>query len=297
MRCVPLVVGSLLILSGLLGPAARCLAAFDAEGRPDPREERRLQFTKYSRQLLKSYDLAFADDYAGAIREVTAAIEILPDEGLAYAERAKYLRTLNNQKEAERDFRKALTLFDQAIRNYRPHNNGKKTNNNKGVPASVDPVESARMIALIRYQRGEAYFGFEQYRQAGDDFELACRGGSIIACSRLQDLKMIEKRGINWVPLAPLLYYDRQRVVRPSKDVVRVWVRRENAQPGKANAAQVGIIQQQLELKCSSREFRVLETKDPSVSGESGASRFQKPAPGNVAGKLLYVLCPGTDVK
>src|SRR6185369_3476745 len=106
MRCIPLIVCSLLILSGLLGPAAHSWAAYDLEVPTDPREERRLQFTKYSRQLLKSYDLAFVDDYTGAIREVTAAIDILPDEGLAYAERAKYLRTLNNPKDAERDLRK-----------------------------------------------------------------------------------------------------------------------------------------------------------------------------------------------
>jgi len=295
MRCLPPIICSLLILSGLLGPAARCRAAYDLETPPDPREERRLQFTKYSRQLLKSYDLAFVDDYAGAIREVNAAIEILPDEGLAYAERAKYLRTLNNPKDAERDLRKALTLFDQAIQSYRPNNNGKKAK--KRAPAHVDPVEAARMIALIRYQRGEAYFGFEQYRQAGDDFSLACSGGNFIACSRLQDLKMIEKRGLSWVPLSSLHFYDRQRVERPAKDVVRVWVRRENPHPARTDIAPIGVIQQQLELKCASHEFRVVGTKDTSASGGKSDTRFQKPEPGNVAGKLLYMLCPGPDLK
>jgi tetratricopeptide (TPR) repeat protein len=289
------IIFSLLLLSCL---AATCGAAYDLEVPPDPREEYRLQLKKYSQQLLKSYDRAFVDDYAGAIREVTLAIEILPDEGLAYAERAIYLRTLNNQPDAERDFRKALSLFDLAIQRYRPAKSVKKSK--KDARTKVDPGE-ARLVATTRYQRGEAYFGFEQYRQAKDDFAAACKGGSAIACSRLQEVKLIEKRGLNWVPMSSLQFYDRQRVERPAPGVLRVWLLREERQPVRVDGAQEGSSQQHLELKCEAHEFRILD--EPELSGSGAKSpaesetRFGQPVPGSAAGKLLLMLCPGPALK
>ena len=300
MRYLRLIVFALL-LPALLAPAAG-IAAYDLEVPPTLRDEYLLQLKKYSQQLRKSYDRAFVDDYEGAIREVTKAIEILPDEGLGYAERAKYERMLNRAEEAELDFRKALSLFELAIRRYRP---GKTTSKHsrkpkKGEPRPVDPAGAALLTATLRYQRGEAYFGFDQYRQAGDDFALACKGGSAIACSRLQEVKQMEMRGLNWAPLTSRLFYDRQRIDRPSSDVVRVWVRREDGQPARPRVAQEAFVQQ-LEFRCASREFRVIEVLDPSApDGKSSREPdpdFSQPAPGGMAGKLMIMLCPRTDLK
>lgn len=283
---------ALMILALLLRMAPLCQAAYDLEVPVDPWEEYRLQFKKYSQQLLKSYDRAFVNDYEGAIREAGKAIDILPEEGLAYAERAKYYRILNNPKDADRDFRKALTLFDQAIQRYRPGSGDKKLP--KGARRKVDPAESARLVATLRYQRGEAYFSQEQYRQSRDDFGTACKGGSSVACTRLQDVEQVEKRGVNWVPLSARQFYDKQRIERISKNTVRVWVRREDLQPSAAGAGQEAMLQQ-LELRCNSRQFRMLERLLVSATGaktpEATEAGFSRPAPGSAAGTLMVMFC------
>lgn len=293
-----------LLFPALLAPATPGLAAYDLEVPPTPRDEYLLQFKRYSQQLQKSYDRAFVDDYAGAIREVTQAIDILPDEGLGYAERAKYERMLNRSEEAEVDFRRALSLFERAIQRYRPGKSGtgkQARKPRKGEPRQVDPAGAALLTATLRYQRGEAYFVFDQYRQAGNDFALACKGGSAIACSRLQEVKRMEMRGLNWAPLTSRQFYDRQRIDRPSSDVVRAWVRREDGQQVPGGGGQGGSIQQQLEFRCASREFRVIEVLDPSApDGKSGREPdpdFSQPAAGSMAGKLMIMLCPRTDPK
>lgn len=282
----------LLILALLFRMAPLCQAAYDLEVPADPWEEYRLQFRKYSQLLLKSYDRAFANDYEGALREAGKAIDILPEEGLAYAERAKYYRILNNKKEADRDFRKALTMFDQAIQRYRPGSGDKKLK--KGTRGKVGPVESARLVATLRYQRGEAYFSQEQYRQSKDDFEAACKVGSQVACARLKDVELIEKMGVNWVPLSMRQFYDKQRVERVSKDAVRVWVRWEDLRPSAAGAGQEAMMQH-LELSCDSRRFRLLERLSVSDDGarksEPVETGFEQPTAGSAAGTLLVMFC------
>lgn len=303
MRCFRLTLFSLL-LPILLAPSLPGLAAYDLEVPPSPRDEYLLQFKQYSQQLQKSYDRAFVDDYEGAIREVSKAIDILPDEGLGYAERAKYERMLNRAEESELDFRRALSLFELGIKRYRPGKSGTRKQARKprkGEQRPADPAGSALLAATLRYQRGEAYFGFDQYRQAGDDFSLACKEGSAIACSRLQDVKRMEMRGLNWAPLTSRQFYDRQRIDRPASDVVRVWVRREDGQPARGDGGQTAFIQQQLEFRCASREFRVIEVLDPSAPDGKGGREpdpdFSQPEPGSVASKLLSMLCPRTGLK
>jgi tetratricopeptide (TPR) repeat protein len=272
--------------------ALPCLAAYDLEVPVDPWDEYQLQFRKYSQQLLKSYDRAIVNDYEGAIAEATKAIDILPEEGLAYAERAKYYRTLNKQKDADRDFRKALTLFDQAIQRYKPGNSDKKPK--KPTFRNVNETEAAKLIASIQYQRGETSFSLERYQQAKDDFVTSCKGGNAAACSRLKDVELIGKRGINWVPLLASQFYDRQKVERVSKDVFRVWVLREDllqSQPDVAQAAK----QQHLELNCNTRLFRLMEGFTVSGSGEKTSDTVDtatvRPTPGSAAGKLMVMLC------
>lgn len=275
------------------------LAAYNLEVPVDPWDEYRLQFKTYSRHLLASYDRAFIDDYDGAIREVSKAIELIPEEGIGYAERGKYYRMLNNSALAEGDFKKSLLLFEQAIERYRP-DGGKKSKKSAG--RKVDPAEAARLIATLRYQRGEAYFSFEKYRQAADDFAASCQAGNTVSCSRIWDVKAVEKRGTQWVPISALQYYDRQRVERPERDVVRVWVRRENSQPVQAEAGPEKYIQQHLELNCSAREFRLLEAfvssgGKPAVSQKAAEPGFTKPVPGSAPSKLLIMLCAGSNLK
>lgn len=296
-RTVPV----LMILALLLCMAPLCRAAYDLEVPADPWDEYRLQFKKYSQLLLKSYDRAFVNDYEGAIGEAGKAIEILPDEGLAYAERAKYYRILSNPKESERDFRKALTLFDQAIQRYRPGNKGNKGKKlPKNALRKVDPAESAKLLATLRYQRGEAYFSQEQYRQSRDDFGAACKDGSSAACSRLQDVELIEKRGINWVPLSTRQFYDNQRIERTSSNTVRVWVRREELQPSAANAGQ-GAMLQHLELRCESRQFRMLErllvSNTGAITPEAVEDGLNSPTPGSAEGTLMVMFCSQRDLK
>ncbi len=275
------------------------LAAYNLEVPVDPWDEYRLQFKTYSRHLLASYDLAFVDDYEGAIREVGKAIELLPEEGIGYAERGKYYRMLNNQALAEADFKKSLLLFERAIERYRP-DKGKKVK--KGAGRRVDPAEAGRLIATLRYQRGEAYFSFEHYRQAADDFAASCQGGNTVSCSRIWDVKAIEKRGTHWVPISALQYYDRQRVEKPGRDVVRAWVRREDSQPVQAEAGPEKYTQQHLELNCSTREFRLLEAfvysgGSQTASQKAAESGFAKPVPGSAPSKLLTILCASLPLK
>lgn len=282
----------LMILALLLGMALICQAAYDLEVPADPWDEYRLQFKKYSQQLQKSYDRAFVNDYEGAVREAGKAVDILPEEGLAYAERAKYYRILNKPNAADLDFRKALTLFDQAIQRYRPGSGDKRLQ--KGARRKVDPAESARLVTTIRYQRGEAYFSQGQYRQSRDDFGTACKGGSSVACNRLQDVDLVEKRGVNWVPLSARQFYDKQRIERLSKDTVRVWVRREDLQPSSAGAGQEAMLQH-LELRCDSRQFRMLERLLVSANGvkapEAAEIGLNRPTPGSAAGTLMVMFC------
>lgn len=289
---------ALMVMALLFHSAPVCLAAYDLEVPVDPWEEYRLQFRNYSRQLLKSYDRAFMNDYEGAVREAGLAIEILPEEGLAYAERGKYYRILNSQKDAERDFRMALTLFDQAIRRYRPDSAGKKLQ--KGAARKVDPADSALLVATLRYQRGEAYFSQELYRQAWDDFGAACENGNQVACARLQDVEQIEKRGVNWVPLSMRQFYDKQRIERISGDAVRVWLRREDPLSSSAGAGQETLLQQ-LELRCDFGKFRLLEQL--IVQGNAArdavtvADGFDTPAPGSATGKLMIMFCSPLRLK
>lgn len=274
--------------------ASSCaFAAYNLEVPVEPWDEYKLQFKKYSKHLLASYDRAFIDDYEGAIREVDKAIELLPEEGLGFAERGKYQRILNNATLAEKDFKAAINLFDQAIERYRPGVDKKSKN---GALRKTNPADAKRLVATLRYQRGEAYFNFEQYRQASDDFAAACQGGDSAACSRIWDVKAIEKRGVQWVPLSARQYYDRRRVERPSPTVVRVWVRREEPQPVQAESSPESYVQQHIELNCSTREFRLLEAmaisngSQPMTEKVAGLG-FTKPIAGSALSKLMIILC------
>lgn len=278
------------ILVALLG-GRMCLAAYDLEVPANPWDEYRLQYRQYTQLLLKSYDRAFANDYEGAVREATAAVNLLPDEGLAYADRARLNLTLNRRNDAESDFKKALSLFGRALDRYRP---GMPDRGRKG--ARPEASELAKLTATTRYQRGEAYFSLEQYRDAKDDFAAACQGGSALACSRMWDVTQVEKRGLNWVPLFSRQFYDRQRVTRPSRDLVRVWVRREGGQLSRSDGGVGEAVHQHLELNCGSREFRLLEAFSPGSATRGGGevndqSGFIRPIPGSAAGKLLVMLC------
>lgn len=276
--------------------AAMCtpaLAAYNLEVPVDPWDEYRLQFKTYSKHLLSSYDRAFVDDYEGAIREVNKAIELIPEEGIGFAERGKYHRILNDSAKAEADFKKALSLFAQAIERYRPAGNLKSRKNNA---RKVNPAEAARLIATLRYQRGEAYFSFEMYHQASDDFAAACQGGNTVACSRIWDIKAVEKRGTNWIPLSSRQFYDRKRVEQISRDLVRVWVRREESQPVRAESGPDNYLQQHFELKCATREFRLIEAfvfsgGSQSASEKPDATGFVKAMPSTAINKLLATLC------
>lgn len=286
--CVVLVV---CVMQLAVSPA---LAAYNLEVPAEPWDEYRLQFKTYSKHLLASYDRAFVDDYDGAIREVNKAIELLPEEGLGYAERGKYHRMLGDTAGADNDFKTAMSLFAQAIERYRP---GADKKTKKTLSRTFNQADAGRLVATLRYQRGEAYFNFEQYRQASDDFVAACQAGNTAACSRVWDIKALEKRGVQWVPLTARQYYDRRRIETPSPAVVRVWVRREDPQPAQAENGAESYIQQQLELNCSSREFRLIEAlvvsngtaqQPEKVSGTG----FARPSAGSAQSKLMILLCP-----
>ncbi len=275
------------------------LAAYNLEVPVDPWDEYRLQFKTYSKHLLASYDRAFMDDYEGAIREVSKAVELIPEEGIGFAERGKYYRFLNDTVKAENDFKKALVLFERAIELYRPTGNLKSK---KGNARKANPAEAARLIATLRYQRGEAYFSFEQYRQAGEDFAAACQGGNTIACSRIWDIKTVEKRGGQWAPLSSRQFYDRQRLEQPTRDLIRAWIRREDPQPAGAGSGPDNYLQQHFELKCSTREFRLIEafvfsggSQTPSEKPED--SGFAKALPSTALSKLLTTLCSNPRFK
>jgi tetratricopeptide (TPR) repeat protein len=274
-------------------------AAYNLEVPVDPWDEYRMQFKVYSKHLLASYDRAFMDDYEGAIREVSKAVELIPEEGIGFAERGKYYRFLNEAGKADTDFKKALALFDQAIERYRPAGNAKSKKNNA---RKVNPAEAARLIATLRYQRGEAYFSFEQYRQASEDFAAACQGGNTIACSRIWDIKASEKRGAHWTPLTSRQFYDRQRVERPARDLIRTWVRREDSQPVRAESGPDNYIQQHYELKCSTREFRLIEAfvfsgGNQTASEKQDDSGFVKALPSTAISKLITTLCSNPRLK
>jgi tetratricopeptide (TPR) repeat protein len=268
-------------------------AGYNLEVPAEPWDEYRLQFKTYSKYLFISYDKAFVDDYEGAIREVDKAIELLPEEGIGFAERGKYHRLLNNVTRAENDFKMAIGLFAQAIERYRP---GSEKKFKKNSARKVNPADPARLIATLRYQRGEAYLNFEQYRQASDDFAAACQGGNTAACSKIWEIKAIEKRGFQWVPLASRQFYDRKRVEHPSPSTVRVWIRREDPQPVQPESATENYIQQHLELNCSNREFRLIEALvisngSQSMAEQVAGTNFSKPIPGSVPSKLMIALC------
>ena len=279
--------------------ASHAFAAYNLEVPVDSWDEFRLQFKKYSKYLLASYDRAFADDYEGAISEVDKAIELLPDEGIGFAERSKYNRIINNAVSAENDFKTAIRLFDKAIEQYGPKASSKAK---KKSVRKYNMADAGRLVATLRYQRGEAYFNFEQYRQASADFAAACQGGNSAACSRIWDAKAVEKRGVHWVPLSSRQYYDRQRVERISPAVVRVWLRREEFQPLQTESGPDSYIQQHLELNCSSREFRIIETitiasGNQQVSEEVTGSAFMKPVAGSASSRLIISICPRRQSK
>jgi len=273
------------------------LWGYDLEVPSDPWEDFRQQYKLYTRKLQKSFDRSFSHDYTGAVAEATAAIEILPDEGLAYAERAKLHLTLNNQKEADSDFRKALQLFERAMERYRKGPSSKQAAKSK-TKASAGDV--ARLIATTRYQRGEAFLAFEQYRNAREDFEVACKGGIASACPRVVDVDQIQKRGANWVPLSPRQSYDRQRVIRPAAGLVRAWIRREEL---RSDIDDGGPVAQEhlVELRCETRDFKIVDGFAQSASGEKTPvapdTGYSKPMPGNGVGKLLVMLCRRTEPK
>lgn len=292
MRTVPVQITVFVVFLALSG-VLPAFAAFNLEVPAEPWDEYRLQFKNYSKHLLSSYDRAFVDDYEGAIREVDKAIEVLPEEGIGFAERAKYHRILSNVALAEKDFKMAISLFELAIERYRP---GAEKKSKKTIVRKTSPADAARLIATLRYQRGEAYFNFEQYRQASDDFAAACQGGNASACSRIWDVKSVEKRGVQWAPIAARQYYDRKSVERPAPSLVRVWVRREEPQPAQTESGLESYIQQRLELNCSSREFRLLEalvisSGSQSMSENVAGSGFTRPITGSAPSKLLIVLC------
>jgi tetratricopeptide (TPR) repeat protein len=264
--------------------------AYNLEVPVDPWEEYRLQFRTYSQLLLKSYDRAFIDDYHGALREATKAIELLPDEGLGYAERAYYQRMLNNHVAADADFRTALKLFATTIDRYKPNRKPKK---GEKISRPLDPAAAARLIATTHYQRGEAYFRFEQYPAALTDFSLACQGGEALACARMWVTKTMEKRGINWVPVANHQYYDKLRVDTTSvPGAVRLWLRREDAPASQAEEALTGASQQHLELRCNAKEYRILEGFS-RITGDTVTfdEIYRKPVPGSAVSKLMYLYC------
>lgn len=278
---------SVILLVSISAP----LWGYDLEVPSDPWEDFRQQYKLYTRKLQKSFDRSFSHDYIGAVAEATAAIEILPDEGLAYAERAKLQLTLNNQKEADSDFRKALQLFERAMERYRKGPSGKQAAKSK---TKISAGEVARLIATTRYQRGEAYLAFEQYRNAREDFEAACKGGAASACPRIADVDQIQKRGANWVPLSPRQSYDRLRVSRPAAGLVRTWIRREEM---RSDIDDGGPVAQEhlVELRCETKDFKIVEgfvqyasgAKTPVAPDDS----YSKPMPGNGVGKLLVMLC------
>jgi tetratricopeptide (TPR) repeat protein len=272
----------------------RAFSAYNLEVPVEPWDEYRLQFKNYSKHLLASYDRAFVDDYEGAIREVNKAIELLPEEGIGFAERSKYHRLLQNNTSADRDLKVAISLFDQAIELYRP---GADKKSKKKATRKINPDDARRLVATLRYQRGEAYFNFEQYRQASDDFAAACQGGNSSACSRIWDVKAIEKRGVHWVPISVRQFYDRRSVQHPDPNVVRVWIRREEPQPVQLETASESYIQQHLELNCATKEFRLIEAQvissiSKSMAEKISGSSFTKPVTGTVPGKLMIALCP-----
>lgn len=273
--------------------ASSSLAAFNLEVPAEPWDEYRIQFKQYSRLLLASYDKAFADDYEGAISEVNKAIELLPEEGIGFAERGKYYRMINNTTRADSDFKTAITLFDQAIERYHPTAGNKQK---KNVATKFNPADASRLVATLRYQRGEANFNFEYYKQASDDYAAACQGGHTAACSRIWDVKSIERRGLQWVPLVARQFYDRKRVERPSSTIVRVWVRREDPQPVQPESGTENYIQQHMELNCSTLEFRLIEALVISNGSQQMTEKvigsvFAKPTIGSAISKLLAIQC------
>lgn len=283
----------LLVPLFLLLSISRSVAAYNLEVPAEPWDEYRLQFKNYSKYLLASYDRAFVDDYVGAINEVEKAIELLPDEGIGFAERGKYHRTLNNTALAEKDFRTAISLFNQAIERYRP---GQDKKSKKTAVRKVSPGDANRLIATLRFQRGEAFYNFEQYRQASEDFAAACQGGNSAACSRIWDIKAIEKRGIQWVPLSARQYYDRKSIKYISPSVTRVWVRREEPQLVQAESGADGYILQHLELNCSTREFAlivglVVASDSQPMTLKLADSGFSKPVAGSAASRLMVMVC------
>lgn len=285
-----------LLLFTLLFKIALANAAYNLEVPVDPWEEYRQQFKSYSQHLLKSYDRAFVNDYEGALREASKAIEILPDEGLGYAERAYYQRMMNMHVAADKDFRTSLALFEKALERYKPT---KKTKTVKHKLRTLNPISAARLSATTHYQRGEVYFRFEQYQAALTDFSIACQGGESIACSKMWETKTIEKRGINWVPVANRQFYDKMRVDTTTiPGVVRVWIRREDTAVSQAENALESALQQHLELRCNSKDFKILDyfstqTQDSSLK-DTLEDTYQKPIPGTAVSKLLYLYCKNT---
>lgn len=272
----------------------KSFAAYNLEVPVEPWDEYRLQFKNYSKHLLASYDRAFVDDYQGAVREVSRAIELLPDEGIGFAERSKYYRILQRFSDADLDFKTAILSFNKAIDKYSPE---KSKRSKKKAFRNPNPNEARRLIATLRYQRGEAYFNFEQYKQASDDFAFACQGGNATACSRIWDVKAIEKRGIQWIPISARQYYDRSSVKKYNGSLISVWVRREESQPVQLAISSENYIQQHIELNCATKEFRLIDAMAVSDGGslmleKPTETSFTKTLQGTTPNKLMIILCP-----
>lgn len=284
-----------LVLFLLVVSTAPLSAAYNLEVPVDPWEEYRQQFRTYSRLLLKSYDRAFVNDYEGALREASEAIELLPDEGLGYAERAYYQRMMNNHVAADKDFRIALAMFAKTLELYAPGRKPKKGEKSR----KPNPASAARLSATTLYQRGEVYFRFEQYQAALTDFSLACQGGETLACSRMWETKSVTKRGVNWVPVATRQFYDKLRVDTATvPGSVRVWVRREDTPVSQTEEALEGALLQHLELRCASADYRILEGFS-RITGDQIAFEelYRKPVPGSAVSKLLYLYCKNEPSK
>jgi len=281
----------LLILFFCLGKPVISNGAYNLEVPIDPWDEYRQQFKNYSKLLLKSYDKAFVNDYESAASEATKAIELLPDEGLAYAERAYYKRMMNNHVAADTDFRLAMSKFAHTLDMSRLTKKNKK---NDRKTRAVNPASAAKLATTTHYQRGEAYFRFEQYQAALADFSLACQGGEALACAKMWETKQIEKRGVQWAPVANRQFYDKQRVDTVTvPGSVRIWLRREDTPLGQGDELEGGsALQQHLELRCSTNEYRLLEgfsriTGDHVLFDEL----YRKPVPGSAVSKLIYLYC------
>lgn len=278
----------------LLFSTSQVFAVYNLEVPAEPWDEYRLQFKNYTKHLQASYDLAFLDDYEGAVREVNKAIELLPDEGSGFAERSKYHRILQNKKLANQDLQQAITLFGLAIERYRPHKDKKSKKNRT---RKMDLAKADQLVATLQFQRAEAYFSDEQYKKATDDFISACQGGNALACTRILDVKAIIKLGSEWVPISSRQYYNRRAIEEPTEGIIRVRVLRDDEQRTEDGNSSESYVEQLFEINCVTREFHLVEAQVTSNGKKSAVENFvtpsfMKPIIGTTPGKLITAICP-----